>query len=321
LKLLIPSYEERGFGFRALKAIALADGDMHETELEVIRGGQWLFDDDHDIDALEPITPEELAAGLTDPGKRRQFLGATVIMTMADGEVNEAEAKCLRAFAEALEVDGVEVKNIEHLAKGQFRRARFDTMRRFWAVEKLRQLASEEGVGVYFRTVLGALGIKEDTKTVEKYKAFEHLPPESLGRSYYDYILENEFDWPGSKGAPPAIMIYHDFSHILSGYGTTPQQEIMVAAFVAGYVSYHPAVLFIFVLSQFQLGVQTAPNVEPAKMKMNVKEMILAFRRGAAMNINLNEGWDYMEVVYEPVEVLRERYNVLPREHFLQEHP
>jgi len=313
----IPTREECGFGLRALKTLALSDGAMHQTELDVIQGGQWLFGDDHDIEALEPITPEALAQGLTDPAKRGQFLSAMVVVAMADGEVNEAETACLHAFAEAIDVDLAEVAVLERIAKGQCRHARFDIMRRHWAVKKLRDLAAEQGVGAYFKAILGTLRIKEDTETVEKYKAFEHLPEGSLGRSYYDYILENGFDWPGSKGAPPGLMIYHDFSHILAGYGTTPAQEILTAAFVAGYASYHPAMMFVFVLLQFQLGVQIAPGVEPDRMQMDAREMLLAFRRGSDMNINLNEDWDFWEVIDQPVEVLRERYNILPREHYL----
>ncbi len=162
MKFQIPTREERGLGFRALKTLALSDGEMHQTERDVIQGGQWLFGDDHDLEALPPVTPEELAAGLTDPDKRKQFLAAMVMVTMADGEVNEDETRCLRAFSGALGVDGTEVQTLERIARGQYKRARLDTMRRFWALEKLRALAAEEGVGVYFRAALGLLNIKEE---------------------------------------------------------------------------------------------------------------------------------------------------------------
>jgi hypothetical protein len=46
-----------------------------------------------------------------------------------------------------------------------------------------------------------------------------------------------------------------------------------------------------------------------------VKAMI-AIRRGAAMNVDLNNGWDYWPVMGEQVEELRKRYNILPLETF-----
>ncbi|MBL8072191.1 MAG: hypothetical protein JNM35_13960, partial [Nitrospira sp.] len=39
-------------------------------------------------------------------------------------------------------------------------------------------------------------------------------------------------------------------------------------------------------------------------------------RRGAAMNVDLNHGWDYWPVMGEQVEDLRQRYNILPIEAF-----
>jgi hypothetical protein len=47
-----------------------------------------------------------------------------------------------------------------------------------------------------------------------------------------------------------------------------------------------------------------------------VKAMI-AIRRGAAMTVDLNNGWDYWPVMGEQVEELRRRYNILPAEAFL----
>ncbi|HEX4968124.1 MAG TPA: hypothetical protein VFV44_06360, partial [Nitrospiraceae bacterium] len=44
---------------------------------------------------------------------------------------------------------------------------------------------------------------------------------------------------------------------------------------------------------------------------------LTAIRRGAAMNVDLNSGWDYWPVMGEQVEELRRRYNILPAEAFL----
>jgi hypothetical protein len=44
---------------------------------------------------------------------------------------------------------------------------------------------------------------------------------------------------------------------------------------------------------------------------------LIAIRRGAAMNVDLNNGWDYWPVMEEQVEELRRRYNILSVEAFL----
>ena len=125
-------------------------------------------------------------------------------------------------------------------------------------------------------------------------------------------MIDNDFSFPGERGAPPEAMLFHDLTHILSGYGTTPEEEILAATFSAGYSSTEVTNWIVFVLCQFQLGLQTAPDVPPERLKMNPERMIVALRRGAGMNIDLNEGWDPWPVLAEPVEELRRRYNIVP---------
>ncbi len=44
----------------------------------------------------------------------------------------------------------------------------------------------------------------------------------------------------------------------------------------------------------------------------DVEKALVALERGAAMNIDLSEGWDYWEVIDHPVQDLRIRYNIPP---------
>jgi hypothetical protein len=52
----------------------------------------------------------------------------------------------------------------------------------------------------------------------------------------------------------------------------------------------------------------------------NPEKALIALRRGAAMNVDLNDGWDYWPVMGEQVEELRSRYNILPLEAFKPTH-
>jgi hypothetical protein len=47
------------------------------------------------------------------------------------------------------------------------------------------------------------------------------------------------------------------------------------------------------------------------------EKAMIAMRRGAGMNVDLNNGWDYWSVMGEQGEELRRRYNILPAEAFL----
>jgi ubiquinone biosynthesis protein Coq4 len=202
------------------------------------------------------------------------------------------------------------------VAEGHYKQARLDIVRRQWAIRKIRSMAETDGVAVYFKAVLGMLRVVEDRAMTERYRALGELPEGTLGRAYFEYIMSNEFLFPGERGAPPEAIVFHDMTHILSGYGTTPSGEILAATFSAGYSHVEVLNWLMFVLCQFQLGLQTAPNVPTATKKLDPLELLVAFRRGAAVNQDLNDGWQYWDVIDQPVEALRERLNILPHAYF-----
>lgn len=317
MELVIPTPSQFAHGLRALKTLALVDGDLAAEEVSVLAAAQQSFGDEQPVDTIAAITPAELAAEIDQPAVRYQLFGGLVVMAMSDGEVNEREARLVADFAQALDIDDAAVQNLERFAKGHYLRARLDIARRQWAPRKLREMARRDGVGTYYKAVLGMLRLREDPELLMRYQALGEYPAGSLGRAYFDYMVENGFAFPGERGAPIDVATFHDFTHVLSGYGTTPEEEILVATFSAGYSNREVVNWLVFVLAQFQLGLQIAPNVPPARLKLDARRLITAFRRGAAMNVDLNEGWDPWPVLGEPVEALRARYNILSEADFL----
>ncbi|MCY0994216.1 TerB family tellurite resistance protein [Nannocystis sp. ILAH1] len=320
MEFFIPDPEHLTLGLRTLATVARVDGPLRDGEAAVLRAADALLGDGsgRDLDLLEPIAPAELAAGFTPPPLRFQLVAAMLVMAMADGEVGQAEADLVAAFAAALGVESSAVHNLDRLARGHYRRARLDIVRRQWAPKKIAEMAAVQGRAIIPKAILGMLGLHQDPVLTARYLALGRLPAGSLGRSYFEYMVANEFAFPGEAYAPPEAMVFHDMTHILSGYGTTPDQEILAAAFSAGYSSYEVHNWFAFVLSQFQLGLQTAPNIPPARLQMDPARLLVAVRRGAAMTIDINDGWDYWEVIEEPVEALRERYHILPESAFMR---
>ncbi|MEM6994058.1 MAG: hypothetical protein AAF721_26330, partial [Myxococcota bacterium] len=175
-----------------------------------------------------------------------------------------------------------------------------------------KAMAAEQGPGIYWAAVRGVMRKYVDEEVSARYRALAAKPPGSLGRAYADYVERNGFSMPGEKGSPPEAIVFHDMTHILSDYDTTPREEILVAAFSAGYSETEPFNWLMFVLLQFQLGIQTAPGVEPEYDMLDPDRLLEAIARGAAMNRDLNEGWDYWAVIDEDVDVLRKRYGIRP---------
>ncbi|MDF0665411.1 MAG: hypothetical protein P0119_04955 [Nitrospira sp.] len=110
---------------------------------------------------------------------------------------------------------------------------------------------------------------------------------------------------------------FHDCAHVLSGYGTAPEGEVQVACFSAGFQRREPWMFVFFVLLQFHVGIRMTPITQARTGMFDPLKAMIAIRRGAAMNVDLNDGWDYWPVMGEQVEELRHRYNILPVEAFL----
>ena len=76
----------------------------------------------------------------------------------------------------------------------------------------------------------------------------------------------------------------------------------------------------MFVLLQFHAGIRMTPITKARTGFFNAEKALVALQRGAAMNLDLTDGWDYWPVMGEQVEDLRKRYNVLPAETFRTPH-
>ena len=95
------------------------------------------------------------------------------------------------------------------------------------------------------------------------------------------------------------------------------EEEVQVACFSAGFQRRDPFTFILFVLLQFHVGIRMTPITEARTGFFDPAKAMAAVRRGAAMNVDLTNGWDYWPVIGEQVEELRRRYNILPAEVFL----
>ncbi|GJL63570.1 MAG: hypothetical protein NPIRA04_22240 [Nitrospirales bacterium] len=314
LKMLDP--EQAYWGLRAMKTIVMADGALDKSERHMMESMQRIFGTTHELEQLAPITPAELARAFPDPQLRYQLVQGLIVMSLIDGEASPQEADLVENFAQALEVSAPEVKNLRHVMNRKIVPLRLDLVRRVWLRPKVKEIWEKEGIRGLFKFVLGMAGKYENAALAARYQALEHYSTGSLGRSYWEYCRKNEFAFPGEKGGAPEPILFHDCAHLLSGYGTTPEEEVQVACFSAGFQRREPWLFVFFVLLQFHMGIRMTPITEARTGFFDPEKAMIALRRGAAMNVDLNDGWDYWPVMGEQVENLRRQYNILPVEAF-----
>lgn len=207
------------------------------------------------------------------------------------------------------------MKDLRYLLKEEILKLRLDLARRFWLREKVVGIWNDEGIRGIYKLVRGLMGKYENAELAARYKTLEQYPARSLGRCYWEYCRNNGFALPGEKGGAPEQILFHDCAHILSGYGTAPEEEVQVACFSAGFQRRDPFTFILFVLLQFHVGIRMTPITEARTGFFDPEKAMIAVRRGAAMNVDLNNGWEYWPVMGEQVEDLRRRYNILPWKH------
>ena len=197
MELKIPSPAQAFWGLRAMKTVAMADGALNASERHMLESIQQIFGTTYDLKQLPQITPAELARDFPDPQLRRQLVQGLVIMTLIDERAGSTETDLVEEFAQALEVDVPEVKNLRHVLKGELLRLRLDLLRRFWLRPKVNELWNKEGLRGLSKFVRGMMGRYENEELAARYQGLEHCPLGSLGRSLWDYWQLNGFALPG----------------------------------------------------------------------------------------------------------------------------
>jgi hypothetical protein len=316
MQILRPAPEVVPFGLRALKMVAMADGEFSERERDLLATAQHVFGTNVDVDALEPIDPDELGRHLLDAGLRRQIVRAMVVLSLIDGEASPAEAAIVARFAKALGIESPDLENLRELADKHLLVARFDIGRRFWVREKAVEYARAKGLVWVVSTLAALARVREDTAVASRYRALANAPAGSLGRGYADFIERNGYRYPGEKGSPPEFIALHDLTHVLSGYHTDPEGELQVLAFHAGCrrEEKDPFAFLMFGIVEFHLGLTISPLVVGSRGKLDPAKMFVALERGAACRIDPTDGWDPWPVMHEPLAELRERYGIRPLE-------
>ncbi len=311
----IPPPDKIPYGMRAMKTVALADGEFNPTERALMDAAQELFGVEIDVDSLEPITPEELAKEITDPRLRWQLCHGMIVMSLADGEANDDEWKSVDAFTSALEVESEDFETLHRLAEGHFLAARLDVARHFFGREKIIERVKQDGLGWVAKAVATLAGITENKELAEKYRALESYPQNSLGKRYFEFIRGNGFQFPGERGGTPEPVIFHDLTHTFGDYGTDPAGELQVIGFHAGYRKANPFTWMFFGLMQFHMGIRVGPLAKSESGHLNPQLMLKALARGAAMNIDLTDKWDPWSVMDRDIDELRAEYNIAPKDH------
>jgi len=318
MRLLQPDPAAALLGLRAMKTMAGAAGAIGPSQRALMEAARRvILRIDADIDALPPITPDELAAGFPSPELRQQFVNGMLVVALADGVPARETVAQVEAFAKALQVSTPELHDLRLLAEIRMLLFKLDVLRRSQIGDIMKNQLEQKGPLGLAKSVLVLRGVMEDKALAARYRAWEKLPEDTLGHGLVAFYAENGFSLPGERGGFPEAGLYHDLSHVLGGYGTDPEGEVQVASFSAGYKRATPFYLVMFSVLIFSAGVNVRPT--PGYTTIGVlgnpgmaERMFAAMERGAQVNTDLSDKWDYWPYVELPLDEVRKRLNVVP---------
>lgn len=185
-----------------------------------------------DFETLEPLGPDELAAGLShrDVGFRHRIVHHMVLGELILRPIPPAVARRVAQYAESLGVQDQFVRVARRYAQGAFGLAWVDLYRsgfaEHWELARMDQLKTSAQLPDQL-----SAGVA-DPELAERWAAFEHMAQGSLGRSVWDMYHGRGFAIPGSPGGASAYLAQHDFVHVLADYGTNLSGELEVFALI-----------------------------------------------------------------------------------------
>lgn len=287
----------------------LSDGDRHAL-VAAANYGLGLRDP-VDPDAIEAVTPAALAAALGGTEVRDFATRFCAVMALVDGTIDDRKLEIVQSYATALGIQADYVTDLTETAHGHLKEALADMTR--------KNLLSVTGKVWNIDDASGWLlpyeGAQADPDLTARYNALGALAEGTLGRAFYQWYTGHGFAFPGTPTAlNEAFATPHDSTHILSGYSTTPQGELLVSTFTAGMHPEEPMEGHILpVIYSWHLGVEINEVAGSFTGALDPEKFFVAWDRGEAVTGDFfAPDWDFWATAPTPLAELRAQMTVPP---------
>jgi hypothetical protein len=299
----------------AMRRVASADGRQRLSDAD--RGAIAAFqrfilrsDAAVDVDALPGVPGASLAHAIADPATRDHVVQFLVVMALVDGTVDRAKIGVVDALADALGVREDAVRQLAEAGRGHLAWVRADVAR-----QNLRSITGHEVRGSIDAWIAPYGGGHDDPGLAARYRALASLPEGTLGRTFFEFYRDNGFAFAGeANGLNQRFASPHDSTHILSGYDTSPQGELLVSTFTAGMHPKQPMAGHILpVILSWHVGIELTRLAGEIKGQLDPAKFWNAWERGSQVSVDVfGDAWDVWDAATRPLDALRLAYGVPP---------
>ena len=298
---------------RAMRQVASGDGAEPLTDIDraaLAAAYAVVFRGEGELDPgdLPAITPEDFATTISAVN-REHAAGFVAVMATVDGVVDAARIDTARRYVEALGLHEVYMRDLVDLVERRFAEVRADVTRHneaSFAGHYLHE-SIDQWIGLYREHPDPALHERFDTLRASR--------PGTFGRAFADFYLVNAFAFPGVPEAPnQQFAVPHDAAHVLSGYDTSVQGELLVSTFTAGMHRVDALAAHIVpAIMSFHMAVPIADFAGAASGTLDPRKFWVAWSRGDQLTGDtLDHGWDFWAHVDEPLDAVRAAMGVPP---------
>ncbi|MGH9093013.1 MAG: hypothetical protein ACRDZR_16795, partial [Acidimicrobiales bacterium] len=285
-----------------------------------------------DVDGLTCVPSGDLVRAVEDPGLRLQVVRVLAVLALLDGVVDKARIERALDVATALHVHAEFVDALHQLQLDHARWVGYDMIRaNVMTIPGLPWLPDDP-----YGPFLPYGGPATDPVLARRYEQLAALEPGTFGRAFYDHYRTNGYAFPGDPaGLSEVWATPHDSLHILSGYSTSAQGELLVAAYTGGtldpsvdFMESHvlPTILIYHLGIDLNKGLNAGDKArleaDPSwadnydgnvHLGLDAEKLWAAWERGVVTSENVYSGhWDFWAHVATPLEELRQRWGVPP---------
>lgn len=267
---------------------------------------------------LRPVVPAELADSLADslgdPGLASTAVEILAIAALVDGTLDPGRIDHLLAFARHLGVADHWLDDVERSLDPDLGPVIADMGdRNLRSVTDGRLDVSD--IDDISSWLLPYDGDGADDHLGDRYRELGRLAPGTLGHAFWAFYDDHGFAFPGQPGAVNELFgTPHDCTHLLSGYDTSPQGELLVSTFTARMHPVFPMEGHILpVIYSWHLGIEFNRLAGSYRGALDAAKLWVAWDRGSRTTSDtFARDFDLWELAVEPLDVVRRAFGVPP---------
>lgn len=279
----------------------------------VVAAGRILFTPSVTVDpaALPRIEPQELARVVGSDRDLADHAAALIACaSLGDGEIDPARLRLVVEYAHAMHVREGWVRNVLEVARGHLKWAMADFTR--------RNASNFPGFANADDTLKPMMPYEaqtdDDKRLAERFLVLEGLPKNTYGHQFWAHFRKHGFGFPGEPSAFTGVWaVPHDGLHVLSGYSTSIQGELLISAFTGGMHRLDALRAQILpTILEWHVG-QEVNGIGMQQGELDPIKFLISWQRGESSTTDvLAEDWNFFDVVGRDLEELRWEYGIPP---------